>query len=161
MSRRNLWRGTAILACVVASTAVVVASAAAKPKPPFAPQTGSYTGTLTTEGQSQAESAQVAKKGKKYSVVLTISAFAECSTQIGPDSVPLVVSNLTVPVKGKALAFSGTVPPAGGSGLGEVLVKVDGRFTGPTAFTATAGIEVPAGTLQCTVAPISMKLKRS
>jgi hypothetical protein len=104
--------------------------------------------------------AQVGKKGTKYSVALTISTFANCNTQFGPTPVPLVVADLKVPVKGKALAFSGNVPTSGGSGLGEVAVKVNGHFTSPTAFTATAGIKVTSESLQCTVAPISMKLKK-
>jgi hypothetical protein len=145
---------------MMASASIAVASAAAKPKPAFAPQTGPYTGTYTTEGHSHAESAQVGKKGTKYSVVLTIAAFATCNTQIGPTLVPLVVSNVTVPVKGKALTFAGNMPTSGGSGLGDVAVKVNGHFTGPTAFTAAAGVEVSSETLQCTVPPISMKLKK-
>jgi hypothetical protein len=145
----------------MASAAIAAAAAAAKPKPAFAPQTGPYTGTLTSEGHSHSQLAQVGKKGAKYSVVLTISTFAECNTQFGPSDVPLIVSQLTVPVTGKALAFSGNVPTSGGSGLGGVAVKISGHFTGPTAFNATAGIEVTSETFQCTVAPISMKLKRS
>jgi hypothetical protein len=160
MNRINLRRGAALVACLVVATALAAASAAAKPKPAFAPHTGAYTGTLITEGQSRPESAQVGKKGTKYSVVLTISTFAECNTQIGPTPVPLVLSNLTVPVKGKALTFAGNVPTSGGSGLGDVAVKIKGNFTSPTAFTASASVEVASETLQCTVAPISMKLKK-
>jgi hypothetical protein len=47
-SRLKFGRGAMIVACVVLVALAVAAAAVAKPKPPFKPKVGDYSGKLTT-----------------------------------------------------------------------------------------------------------------
>jgi hypothetical protein len=170
MNRLNLWRGAAILACVLASTAIAVTSAGAKPKP-FTPKPGTYAGEFKSSEQSTTfEEVEVVKKGKVYVVELNASWSAvgcEVEGQVYHDY-DLTISSPAA-VTGKTFKASTSVantvfghPEAGSS---KVQVKINGHFTSPTSFTGTtsATTSVEAGNAEsrnCATGPISFSLKK-
>jgi len=157
-TRLNLRRGFALLLCLSAPAAIAVASAAAKPKPAFAPQTGSYTGSVTVEGSElPAITVPVAKEGKKYVVKLSIEAGAHCADG-SPVFLPVKVS---APVKGKT--FKATENTTTGTPIGvstSVTAKVSGHFTGTSAFAGTASVEASGETESGCAGSVSFSFKK-
>jgi hypothetical protein len=168
MSKVKIWRGVAILACLVATTAIAAASAAAKPAPAFAPMTGTYDGTAVVQGKNNPQGAIVSKKGSTYSVLLSVNAPAEClDTALGVP-VPIAVSyEVEVPLHGTALSYKGKgTDQSGQIGNKYVATTVTGHFEGTEALKVRVTTKIaPEGSnsesTSCTVPPVSVKLKHS
>ena len=140
-----LW-GAAILA--LAMTAVLGAGpAGAKPRPAFAPKIGGYAGDSFAEGKTHSVSAVVKKKGSKYSAEVEIVVPAKCTdAETGFTAPTELTYKVTALVKGQTISFKGDSVdemqivgyqvPSG--------ITLNGRFTKPTAFAATASVQAPA-----------------
>ena len=147
--RLNLRRVGALLLCFTALGAIVVASAAARSKHAFVPQTGQYNGSVTVEGgELPAGPLPVKKEEDKYVVGLNFSVGAHC-TDGSPVFLPVRVSATVKDKTFKATANAVTGTPIGTST--NVAVKVSGHFTGTSAFTGVANVEASGETeSQCT-----------
>ncbi|HTT96307.1 MAG TPA: hypothetical protein VMF55_16670 [Solirubrobacterales bacterium] len=146
MSRVNIWRGGAILACVLASTAVVVAPAGAKPRKAFAPKVGVYGGDSIAGAKSHSVVAKVTKKGARYSAEVEIAFPATCTNgETGFTGPSELIYKVIAQVKGHAISFKGNSRDTMGILYPMAsTVTLDGRFTSDSKFTATAAVKAPA-----------------
>lgn len=146
MDRVDIRRGAAILACVLASTAIAVAPAGAKPRKAFAPKLGGYGGDSIAGGKSRSVVAKVTKKGAKYSAEVEIAFPAMCTNSENGLTVPSeLIYKVVAQVKGHAISFKGN--SADTLGILYPLastVTLNGRFTSDSKFTATASVKAPA-----------------
>src|ERR1700761_7099980 len=104
-SRVKFGRGAGIVACTILVALVVVAAAAAKPKPPFKPKVGDYSGKLTTPaGETVTTTGTVEKISGKYFVELDAQFEGTCSD--GTPGYPLTLRGLAA-VKEKSFKLNG------------------------------------------------------
>jgi hypothetical protein len=163
-------RGAVAAAIVVALTAVAILAgpAGAKPKPAFAPKAGTYSGDSFAEGKTHAVFAQVKKKGSKYSAEVEIAVPAKCTSTENPAPLPTeLLFKVPAQIKGRAVSFKGNsvdemqiVGFQVASGI-----TLNGRFTSPSAFSATVSVQAPApgisSEVQCSVPPTKLKFEFS
>ena len=139
-------------------TALLVISAAAKPKPEFEPKTGTYAGTMTSSVGTGAIGGQVAKEGKKYMVMALLSTTETCANGTR------FPGGVSIPATLKDRSFSAIETGTDAYTGGTATYKVSGHFSGEKEFSGTAsktsteGSKMP-GTGTCSTGTIKFTLK--
>lgn len=165
MSRFNLWRCMAILACVMGALGVVGSSGAAKPK--FVPDITVYHGTYPYMGGHREVEAGVNTDGDDNHKKLTIgfSLYLPAACDNGEEaSLPIKEG---AALKGRTFAFHGKIPAAGElPGYDKyVTATIKGHFTSTKTFIVTFSARTavepnnPSPTFACTAAPVTVKMK--
>jgi hypothetical protein len=171
MSTRTTWRRGAVAAAFVAAlsaVAIVAGPAGAKPKPAFAPKAGTYSGDSFAEGKTHSVFAQVKKKGSKYSAEVEIAVPAKCTSTESPTPLPTeLLFKVPAQIKGRSISFKANSVDAMQIVGYQVAsaITLNGRFTSPSAFSATVSVQAPApgveSEVHCSVPPTKLKFEFS
>jgi hypothetical protein len=154
MKSRDLGRGVAVLALAATVMGTGASAAVAKPHKTSAPKLGTYAGDSIAGGNSHTISANVTKKGSKYSAEVELAFPAKCTNSETRITVPSeLLYKVTVPIKGTSIAFKGNSRDT----LGiiyplESTVTVNGHFASNGKFTGTATTKAPAEGVESNVA---------
>lgn len=162
MSRSNLWRGMAILACVMGALGVGASSGAAKPK--FVPEITVYHGTYPYMGGHRDVEASIVDNENDHRLTVGFNVAIPGSCNGEEASLPI---RTEATLKGKAISFHGKVPAAGELPGHNVYVTatIKGHFTSTKQFTVTLSASTsvepgnPESTLACTAPPVTVKMK--
>lgn len=162
MSRVNIWRSAAILACVPAATAIVASPAGAKPHKAFAPKVGVYGGSSIVGGKSHSVVAKVTKMGSRYSAEVEIAFLGKCTNSETGLTVPTeLLYKVVAKVKGRTISFKGNSRDTMGIlyPLAST-ITLNGKFTSDSKFAATAAVEAPAegveSVVNCSAPPVRL-----
>jgi hypothetical protein len=164
-TRLNLGRWVAVAALATAVAASLASGAGAKPHASSAPKVGTYGGDSIAGGQSHAVSANVKKRGSKYSAEVELAFPAKCTnTETGFTGPTELLYKVTAQVKGRSLSFRGQAVDTMQILFGAPSeITLNGSFTSATKLTATASAQAPAPGVQsgtsCSVTPAKRKFE--